>query len=160
MHRPERVTSTPAQAKQGDAPALKALLTELRPMFTVIPKAKTAKLVRTIIDAVATVPNTTQLQVRFAFRAEFHASSLSYAHEADAALNGLPRSSSCARSRLSGLARRSGRSSGIAWSSACRPCTSPSRTTRPRSLSSARARPGFEMRSELANPKLPRPCAE
>jgi|APGre2960657444_1045066.scaffolds.fasta_scaffold02451_5 26S proteasome regulatory subunit N6 len=50
-------------AKQGDAPALRNLLTELRPLFALIPKAKTAKLVRLVIDAVATVPDTTALQV-------------------------------------------------------------------------------------------------
>lgn len=51
-------------AKQKDAQALKQLLVELRPMFAVIPKAKTAKLVRTIIEAIAKVPDSTQLQVR------------------------------------------------------------------------------------------------
>jgi len=51
-------------AKQGDAAALRTLLSELRPLFAAIPKAKTAKLVRTVIDAVATVPNTTALQAR------------------------------------------------------------------------------------------------
>ena len=51
-------------AKQHDAQALRALLSELRPLFAAIPKAKTAKLVRAVIDAVATVPNTTALQAR------------------------------------------------------------------------------------------------
>jgi len=51
-------------AKQRDAAALCALLSELRPLFAVIPKAKTAKLVRTVIDAVATVPDTAALQAR------------------------------------------------------------------------------------------------
>jgi 26S proteasome regulatory subunit N6 len=51
-------------AKQRDAHALRALLSELRPLFAVIPKAKTAKLVRAVIDAVATVPDTTALQAR------------------------------------------------------------------------------------------------
>ena len=59
------VTSlTAVLAKQRDAPALRALLGELRPLFSALPKAKTAKLVRTIIDAVATIPDTTALQVR------------------------------------------------------------------------------------------------
>lgn len=49
--------------KQGDAAALAGLLTELRPLFNVIPKAKTAKIVRTVIDSIARVPNSTQLQV-------------------------------------------------------------------------------------------------
>jgi 26S proteasome regulatory subunit N6 len=43
-------------AKLKDAPALKALLTELRPLFAVVPKAKTAKIVRNVIDVLATVP--------------------------------------------------------------------------------------------------------
>ena len=50
--------------KQHDANALAKMLTELRPFFAVIPKAKTAKLVKNIIDAVAKVPNTTKLQVQ------------------------------------------------------------------------------------------------
>ncbi|GAB4819896.1 hypothetical protein N2152v2_006942 [Parachlorella kessleri] len=48
--------------KQQDAAALASLLTELRPLFTAIPKAKTAKLVRTVIDSIAKVPGSTQLQ--------------------------------------------------------------------------------------------------
>ena len=51
-------------AKQKDAEALRRLLTELRPLFAVIPKAKTAKIVRTIIETIAKVPDSTQLQVR------------------------------------------------------------------------------------------------
>jgi 26S proteasome regulatory subunit N6 len=51
-------------AKQGDAASLRTLLAELRPLFAVIPKAKTAKLVRVVIDAVATVPHTEALQAR------------------------------------------------------------------------------------------------
>uniref|UniRef100_A0A803L5R6 26S proteasome regulatory subunit Rpn6 N-terminal domain-containing protein n=1 Tax=Chenopodium quinoa TaxID=63459 RepID=A0A803L5R6_CHEQI len=39
------------------------LLTQLRPYFTLIPKAKTAKIVRGIIDVVAKVPGTTELQI-------------------------------------------------------------------------------------------------
>ena len=49
--------------KQQDAAALASLLTELRPLFSAIPKAKTAKLVRTVIDSIAKVPGSTQLQV-------------------------------------------------------------------------------------------------
>ena len=49
--------------KQQDAAALAALLTELRPLFAAIPKAKTAKIVRTVIDSIAKVPNSTQLLV-------------------------------------------------------------------------------------------------
>jgi len=56
-------TLTSVLAKQRDAPALRALLGELRPLFAALPKAKTAKLVRTVIDAVATIPDTTALQV-------------------------------------------------------------------------------------------------
>ena len=49
--------------QQKDAGALRNLLTELRPLFAVITKAKTAKIVRTIIETIAKVPNSTQLQV-------------------------------------------------------------------------------------------------
>jgi 26S proteasome regulatory subunit N6 len=52
--------------KQQDATALAGLLTDLRPLFNAIPKAKTAKIVRTVIDSIAKVPNSTQLQVRSA----------------------------------------------------------------------------------------------
>lgn len=44
--------------------ALRGLLTELRPLFGAIPKAKTAKLVRGLIEAISRVPDSTQLQVR------------------------------------------------------------------------------------------------
>ncbi len=50
-------------AAQGDAPALRQLLTELRPLFAAVPKAKTAKIVRGIIETVARVPNSGKLQV-------------------------------------------------------------------------------------------------
>ncbi|GIL86302.1 hypothetical protein Vretimale_13691 [Volvox reticuliferus] len=49
--------------KQGNAQGLADLLTSLRTFFNAIPKAKTAKLVRSIIDAIAKVPGSTQLQV-------------------------------------------------------------------------------------------------
>ncbi|KAI7843382.1 hypothetical protein COHA_002980 [Chlorella ohadii] len=47
--------------KAGDAVALRSLLTELRPLFAAIPKAKTAKIVRSVIDSIAKVPNSSQL---------------------------------------------------------------------------------------------------
>lgn len=50
-------------AKQRDAHALRTLLTDLRPLFALIPKAKTAKIVRTVIDTIAKVPNSTDVQV-------------------------------------------------------------------------------------------------
>jgi 26S proteasome regulatory subunit N6 len=50
-------------AKEKDAVALKKLLTELRPLFSSFTKAKTAKIVRTIIETIAKVPDSTQLQV-------------------------------------------------------------------------------------------------
>jgi 26S proteasome regulatory subunit N6 len=50
-------------AKEKNAVALRNLLTELRPLFAVITKAKTAKIVRTIIETIAKVPDSTKLQV-------------------------------------------------------------------------------------------------
>mmetsp|Transcript_19453 Transcript_19453/g.23274 ORF Transcript_19453/g.23274 Transcript_19453/m.23274 type:complete len:422 (+) Transcript_19453:114-1379(+) len=50
-------------AKQKHAQELCTLLTELRPLFAQIPKAKTAKIVRTVIDAVSKIPDTVQLQL-------------------------------------------------------------------------------------------------
>lgn len=49
--------------KKGDAQALRHFLTELRPLFNFFSKAKTAKVVRTIIDSIAKIPNSTDLQV-------------------------------------------------------------------------------------------------
>lgn len=48
---------------QHDAGGLRALLTDLRPLFAAIPKAKTAKIVRTVIDSIAKVPESTKLLV-------------------------------------------------------------------------------------------------
>ncbi|PRQ40721.1 putative proteasome component (PCI) domain, tetratricopeptide-like helical domain-containing protein [Rosa chinensis] len=42
---------------------LRNLLTQLRPFFSLIPKAKTAKIVRGIIDTVAKIPGTSELQI-------------------------------------------------------------------------------------------------
>ncbi|XP_009587195.1 26S proteasome non-ATPase regulatory subunit 11 homolog [Nicotiana tabacum] len=49
--------------QENRAEELKNLLTQLRPFFSLIPKAKTAKIVRGIIDAVAKIPGTSDLQV-------------------------------------------------------------------------------------------------
>lgn len=49
--------------QENKAEDLRSLLTQLRPFFSLIPKAKTAKIVRGIIDAVAKIPNTTELQI-------------------------------------------------------------------------------------------------
>ncbi|XP_004987378.1 26S proteasome non-ATPase regulatory subunit 11 homolog, partial [Setaria italica] len=49
--------------KENRAEDLRNLLTQLRPFFAVIPKAKTAKIVRGIIDAVAKIPGTSELQI-------------------------------------------------------------------------------------------------
>jgi 26S proteasome regulatory subunit N6 len=43
---------------------LAGLLTELRPFFSAVPKAKTAKLVRHIIEQLAKIPNSTALQTK------------------------------------------------------------------------------------------------
>jgi len=42
---------------------LHSLLTQLRPLFSIIPKAKTAKIVRGIIDSIAKIPGTSDLQI-------------------------------------------------------------------------------------------------
>jgi len=52
-----------AYVKQQDAKALTELLSQLRPFFAVIPKAKTAKIVRNIIDQITKIPNSTDIQV-------------------------------------------------------------------------------------------------
>jgi 26S proteasome regulatory subunit N6 len=49
--------------KLQNAKALSDLLSQLRQFFAVIPKAKTAKIVRGIIDQISKVPGSTQLQV-------------------------------------------------------------------------------------------------
>jgi hypothetical protein len=53
-----------ALVKAQDAQGLADLLTQLRGFFNTVPKAKTAKIVRSIIDAIARIPNSTDLQVR------------------------------------------------------------------------------------------------
>lgn len=50
--------------KLQDAKSLADLLSQLREFFGAIPKAKTAKIVRGIIDQIAKIPDSTQLQVR------------------------------------------------------------------------------------------------
>ncbi|VFQ72361.1 unnamed protein product [Cuscuta campestris] len=42
---------------------LRNLLTQLRPFFSLIPKAKTAKIVRSIVDALAKIPGTSEIQI-------------------------------------------------------------------------------------------------
>eukprot|EP00798_Chlamydomonas_sp_ICE-L_P016740 gene16740-23011_t len=49
--------------KSKNTGALKGLLTELRGFFGCIPKAKTAKIVRSIIDSIAKIPGSTQVQL-------------------------------------------------------------------------------------------------
>ncbi|XP_020579196.1 26S proteasome non-ATPase regulatory subunit 11 homolog [Phalaenopsis equestris] len=49
--------------QEKKAEELRSLLTQLRPFFSLIPKAKTAKIVRGIIDAVAKIPGTRDLQI-------------------------------------------------------------------------------------------------
>lgn len=52
-----------AYVKLQDAKSLADLLSQLREFFGAIPKAKTAKIVRGIIDQIAKIPDSTQLQV-------------------------------------------------------------------------------------------------
>jgi 26S proteasome regulatory subunit N6 len=49
--------------KNRDAIGLRELLSQLRPFFNTIPKAKTAKIVRSVIDSIAKIPGSTELQV-------------------------------------------------------------------------------------------------
>ncbi|KAG1334257.1 26S proteasome non-ATPase regulatory subunit 11 [Cocos nucifera] len=49
--------------QEKKAEELRTLLTQLRPFFSLIPKAKTAKIVRGIIDAVVKIPGTSDLQI-------------------------------------------------------------------------------------------------
>ncbi|KAI3466476.1 hypothetical protein Pfo_023139 [Paulownia fortunei] len=49
--------------QEGRATELQNLLTKLRPFFSLIPKAKTAKIVRGIVDAVTKIPGTSDLQI-------------------------------------------------------------------------------------------------
>ena len=55
---------TNALAEDGQAQSLEKLLAELKPLYDSMAKAKTAKIVRTVIDALARIPNTAELQVR------------------------------------------------------------------------------------------------
>ena len=48
----------------GQIVKLQQLLEEIRPLFNALPKAKTAKIVRTLIDLMANVPGSEQLQVQ------------------------------------------------------------------------------------------------
>ena len=49
---------------QQSASSIEQLLTDLRPKFSSIPKAKTAKIVRQLLDSLALIPNTTAVQLR------------------------------------------------------------------------------------------------
>jgi len=51
-------------ANRGSSDKLVGLLEDLKPFFSTIPKAKTAKIVRAIIDAVSKIPGTTELQLK------------------------------------------------------------------------------------------------
>jgi len=51
-------------ASQNQAESIGALLQELRPVFATFPKAKTAKLVRVLLDVMAKIPDSLELQVQ------------------------------------------------------------------------------------------------
>lgn len=55
---------TTVLADTNDAPGLRELLQTLKPLYVNFAKAKTARIVRTVIDGLATIPNTAELQVR------------------------------------------------------------------------------------------------
>jgi len=50
-------------ASQNQADRIGAMLTDLRPTFATFPKAKTAKLVRVLLDSMSKIPDSLQLQV-------------------------------------------------------------------------------------------------
>jgi 26S proteasome regulatory subunit N6 len=54
---------TTALVAARDAAALSSLVSTLRPFFTAIPKARTAKIVRSVIDALGEIPDSTEAQV-------------------------------------------------------------------------------------------------
>lgn len=54
---------TALYVQRGDIAALAGLVAALRPFFAVIPKARTAKIVRAILDALGRVPGSTDAQV-------------------------------------------------------------------------------------------------
>ena len=64
--------------KEKNGQALCDLLHELRPLFATIPKAKTAKIVRSVIDTLAKIEGTTELQVSIGIRVRQHRFCLSY----------------------------------------------------------------------------------
>ena len=49
--------------EEKDAARLRQLLADLRPSFASIPKAKTAKMVRQLLDSLAAIPGTTDMQL-------------------------------------------------------------------------------------------------
>lgn len=55
---------TAALVTRKDAQGLSTLLDELRPLFATVPKAKTAKIVRNVVAAIARIPDTDDLLVR------------------------------------------------------------------------------------------------
>ncbi|KAJ3681512.1 hypothetical protein LUZ60_016001 [Juncus effusus] len=60
----QAITSlTDLLTQESKSQELCTLLTQLRPFFSLIPKAKTAKIVRLILDSVSKIPNTSELQI-------------------------------------------------------------------------------------------------
>jgi 26S proteasome regulatory subunit N6 len=80
--------------RQQDAQGLRTLLTDLQPQFVAMPKAKSAKMVRTVIDNIGKIPNSTDLLVSLLTRPQvpntMHMHDVVSLFMVEAALDSLP----------------------------------------------------------------------